>query len=108
MISQKQIDIIIEVMKPYNPKKIGIFGSFARGENTEKSDLDILCEFDFKTKFTYFDRFDLIENLEKALNMKVDLISENGIHHLMRDSVMNDLVIIFKNGKKYSSDKAYS
>jgi predicted nucleotidyltransferase len=42
MLSQSQIDIIIQSMLPYNPIRIGIFGSVARGDNTPESDIDIL------------------------------------------------------------------
>ncbi|MDR0749643.1 MAG: nucleotidyltransferase domain-containing protein [Tannerellaceae bacterium] len=42
MLSQSQIDIIIQLMLPYNPVRIGIFGSVARGEDTQESDIDIL------------------------------------------------------------------
>ena len=45
MITEAQKNTIIEVLQPYNPKMIGIFGSFARNENKHDSDLDILVEF---------------------------------------------------------------
>ncbi|GHT58161.1 hypothetical protein AGMMS50239_02140 [Bacteroidia bacterium] len=45
MLSQKQIDIIIDSMMPYNSVRIGIFGSVARNEETENSDIDILYSF---------------------------------------------------------------
>ncbi len=38
-------NIIISTLKEFNPEKIGIFGSFARNENTPGSDLDILVKF---------------------------------------------------------------
>ena len=42
MLTQKEIDIIIKTLKPYNPKRIGLFGSVARNEETSTSDIDIL------------------------------------------------------------------
>jgi predicted nucleotidyltransferase len=63
MLSQSQIDIIIESMMPYNPVKIGIFGSVARDEDTENSDIDILYNFKDIIGFSKF--LNLQENLEK-------------------------------------------
>ncbi len=45
MLNQQQINII-STLKPFNPTKVGIFGSFARGENTNESDEDILYTFE--------------------------------------------------------------
>ena len=36
MLTEKQRNIIIETLKPYNPIRIGVFGSVARGEDTDK------------------------------------------------------------------------
>ncbi|MDR3260938.1 MAG: nucleotidyltransferase domain-containing protein, partial [Tannerella sp.] len=44
MITEKQKNIIIDTIMPFNPVKIGIFGSVARGENTGNSDIDILYQ----------------------------------------------------------------
>lgn len=95
MITQQQIDIIIEIMKPFKPKKIGIFGSFARGENTEKSDIDIL--YDYDGKITLFDHIKLIENLKKGLNKEVDLVTTKALHPLLKDQILSDLKIIYEN-----------
>ena len=42
MINELQKNIIISTIMPYNQVRIGIFGSTARGENTENSDIDVL------------------------------------------------------------------
>ena len=42
MINDLQKHIIINTIMPYHPVRIGIFGSMARGENTDNSDIDIL------------------------------------------------------------------
>lgn len=96
MITQKQIDIIIEIMKPYNPKKIGIFGSFARGENSDNSDIDILYDFDFDDAVTLFTLAGIQEKLEKKLQKEVDLVPEKYIYPIIKESIMNDLRIIYE------------
>ena len=45
MTQQEIKNIILNHLKYYQPISVGIFGSFARGESTEKSDIDILVKF---------------------------------------------------------------
>ena len=65
MITNEQKNIIIETLKPYNPSFIGLFGSYARNEETEKSDIDIL--YDFQKTYSLFDLITLEENLYNQL-----------------------------------------
>jgi hypothetical protein len=95
MISQQQIDDIIEIMKPYNPKKIGIFGSFARGENSENSDLDILYQ--FEEPISLFQKFKIQEILENKLKFNIDLVSEKYLHPFLKENILKDLKIIYGN-----------
>src|SRR5947209_8475871 len=65
-----------EVLKQYKVRKIGLFGSYATGRQTLKSDIDFLVEFDEPT----FDNFmGLCEYLEKLLHHKVDLITNGNL-----------------------------
>ncbi|EIJ38134.1 putative nucleotidyltransferase [Galbibacter orientalis DSM 19592] len=60
MLTQSQIDIIIDAMKPFNPTKIGVIGSVARNEATESSDVDILYSFNSKYSLFYLVEFTAI------------------------------------------------
>lgn len=95
MLSQNQIDIIIKTMMPFNPTKIGIFGSFARNEATENSDIDIL--YSFENTIGLFKLIELQQELEKNLNTKVDLVSERYINPNLKSYILNDLKIIYGN-----------
>ena len=67
-----------ELMQKYSIKKIGIFGSYTRGEQTEKSGIDIIVE--FKKGYKTFDNYmDLKAFLEELFSIKVDLIIESAI-----------------------------
>ena len=92
MLSTQQINIIIETMMPMNPTKIGIFGSVARGEDTNDSDIDILYQ--FQETVGLFKLVKLQNELEKRLNKKVDLVSENYTHPKLKSRILNDLKII--------------
>ncbi len=81
-----------EIAKRY-PKlaNIRICGSVARGEDSEKSDIDILV--DPKPGATLFDMGGLRDELEELLGVPVDVISENGrMSDAMRDALMKDAV----------------
>ena len=95
MLSKQQIDIIINAMKSFNPTKIGIFGSVARGENLPESDIDILYE--FKSTVGLFKLIKLRRDLEEKLSAKVDLVSEKYAHPKLKPYILNDLKIIYGN-----------
>lgn len=93
MLTQNQIDIIIQTMKPYNPTKIGVFGSFARGEATEKSDIDIL--YTFNSRYSLFDLAGLQIKLEELLNKEVDLVEFTAIHPKLKKRILSDVKIVY-------------
>ena len=93
MLTQKEIDIIIETLKPYNPKRIGIFGSVARNEEKISSDIDILYNFD--SPISLFVKYRLLEALKNKLYKKIDLVSEKAVHPLLKANIFNDLKVIY-------------
>jgi predicted nucleotidyltransferase len=95
MLSKNQINTIIKILKPYNPKKIGLFGSVARNEETKESDIDIL--YDFAAPVTLINLVEMQDKLQKELRKKIDLVSENAIHPKLKDYILNDLKVIYEN-----------
>lgn len=93
MLTNSEINIIIDTLKPFNPQRIGLFGSVARNEERPSSDIDIL--YLFNTPVTLFNLVDMQKNLQKKLNKSVDLISEKAIHHLLKNQIQKDLKIIY-------------
>lgn len=63
-------------IKRYKVKKLGLFGSFLKGAEHQKSDMDFLVVFE---KSTFDDYMDLKFLLEKIFNKKVDLVIENNL-----------------------------
>lgn len=94
MISEMQIDIIINTLKPFNPTKIGIFGSYSRGENTSESDIDIL--YSFESKYNLFDLVGLQLELEEKLQTEVDLVEFTAIHPRLEARILNDTKIVYE------------
>ena len=70
----KKIQKAIEpVARQHNLKKVELFGSYARGNNTFRSDIDLLVDFD-NPELTLFDVVRIKRDLEKSLRKKVDII----------------------------------
>ena len=81
-----------ELKEKYKVKSIAIFGSYARGEQTEESDIDIMVEFYEPIGLKIVD---LKDYLESILNVKVDLITKNSIQNpYIKKSFEEDLVYI--------------
>ena len=77
-----------ELEQKYKVKTIAIFGSYARGEETEESDVDILVEFDEPIGLEFVD---LAEYLEGILGVKVDLVPRDAIKPNRRKYIEEDL-----------------
>ena len=85
--------IILSYLKDYEPLKIGIFGSFARGENTKESDIDILVE--FKESPTLLTLIRLENDLSGILGIKVDMVTTGAIKNKrIKKSIKKDLIKI--------------
>jgi len=84
---------IIKILNKYGIKKAFLFGSYARGEGTPESDLDLIVEFPEGTSL--FDHISIENELSETLDIKVDLLSKNGISPYFKDEIMKDAVVIF-------------
>ncbi len=74
-------------------KRAALFGSFARGDATKDSDIDLLIEFKGKKK-SLLDLAALKIQLEESLGKHVDLITYNSLHPLLRDRILAEQIII--------------
>lgn len=85
-------DKIIPVLRRYCVRRAAIFGSFAKGEEREDSDIDILVE--FKGEKSLLDLAGLKIDLEEALRRKVDVLTYNSLHPLLRDRILEEQRVI--------------
>jgi hypothetical protein len=76
----------------YGIQKIGLFGSFAREEQTDNSDLDILIIMDSTTENIFDKRMQLQELLMKRFSRKVDICHEQAIKPVFRDLILKDAI----------------
>lgn len=77
-------------------KKVWLFGSFAMGENSASSDVDILIDVPPEIAFTLFDIAEVKEQLQKILNRNVDVIMLNGLTSGIKERVKNDMQLIYE------------
>ncbi|UCE73492.1 MAG: nucleotidyltransferase family protein [Methanomassiliicoccales archaeon] len=79
----------MEIKNKFSVSKIGLFGSSAREEQIESSDIDILVEFEEPS----FDRFmDLSFFLEELLGKPVDLVTTNGISPYIETAIRKEVI----------------
>lgn len=83
-------DLKREIRNKYKAELLGIFGSFARGEQTSESDLDVLVLFD--TDATLFDFVGLAIFLEEKLGIKVDIVPQDTLRKEIKEKVLSDVV----------------
>lgn len=80
------------IKKKFKVKEIGIFGSYVRGENNHKSDIDLLVEFSEPVGFFAF--LDLEEYLKDILGMKVDLVSKKALKPRIGKYILEELILV--------------
>jgi predicted nucleotidyltransferase len=90
-ISQNLRQLLPELRQTYGITRLGIFGSYVRGEQTETSDLDLLVEFDPDRRFGLL-TFCAIENLlSDRLNLKVDLVMKDGLKPKIGEQILSEV-----------------
>lgn len=80
-----------ELYERYKVKEISIFGSYARGSQRKKSDLDILVSYEVVPDLLSF--INLENYLSKILKKKVDLVRKEYIPEEVRDRILDEAVI---------------
>ncbi|HEY9073656.1 MAG TPA: nucleotidyltransferase family protein [Desulfobaccales bacterium] len=85
----KTIEANRATIKGFGVRRLGLFGSAARGEATESSDLDFLVELEVKTFDNYMD---LKEFLEKIFGCKIDLVMKDAIKPRLREPILRETI----------------
>ncbi|MDA8088875.1 MAG: nucleotidyltransferase family protein [Nitrospiraceae bacterium] len=85
-------DAVIRILKDYGVKRAAIFGSIARGDFTGKSDIDLLVEFEGRKSL--LDLSGLKLALEDLFGRKVDVLTYNSLHPLIKENILKEQEII--------------
>lgn len=78
----------------FKVEKIGIFGSYARNEARDDSDIDLLVEFNENIGWEFID---LKDYLESKLNKKVDLVTVDALKPQLKSSILNEVIYQWEN-----------
>lgn len=87
---------IIDVCRRNDISYCALFGSFARGEASEHSDIDLLVRFSKPIGWRFYG---IAEDLQDALGKKVDLATDRMLNKHIRESVFQDLQVIYDETK---------
>jgi len=79
-----------EKIRSFGVKRIGIFGSVARGEVAEKSDVDVVVEFE-RGKATFKNVCGLVDFLESLFGREVDILTPDGIEAIRLEHVKEEI-----------------
>lgn len=82
------------ILKQNGVKKAAVFGSYARGEETKRSDVDILIEYENDNEISFLDVIGLKLELEKKLKKRVDLVEYCCIKERIKDRILSEQILI--------------
>ena len=93
-------DTLLEILhanrvqiKSFGISLLGIFGSFARNEQTDTSDVDVIVEFE-KGKKTYKEFIGLVYYLEDLLKRKVDVLTFQSISPILKEQIEKEVTYV--------------
>lgn len=84
---------ILKIAAQHGAYSVRVFGSVARGEATETSDIDFWVDYDLE-KITPWFPVGLIHDLEDLLKRKVDVVPANSVHPFIRDRIFKEAIAI--------------
>lgn len=88
---KEKLSLLMPVLEEkYHVKAIEIFGSYARGEQSQKSDLDLLIT--FSQPYSLWELLDVKEFLSKKLGLKVDLVPKDSIKPLLKEQITQEAI----------------
>lgn len=90
---------LIELVQRRNIAYLALFGSVARGEATEQSDIDLAIR--FTRPVSLFDYVDVQLEFEQLLEKSVDLIPIDNVYSFVRDSMNADLTVLYEAPQKH-------
>lgn len=83
---------VYPILKNYNVRKASLFGSIVRGKATKKSDIDFLVS--LPKEANLLDLAGLKMELEEMLGKKVDVLTFDSLHPLLKDRILSEQVSI--------------
>ena len=96
MSTQAMTKIIADYFKTQPVVKAWLFGSFARGEETPESDIDILVQYDDTARISLLTISHMMGELERSIGRRVDLIEDGCLMPFAQESANRDKQLIYE------------
>ena len=96
MSTQTMNNAIADYFKTQPVVKAWLFGSFARGEETPLSDVDLLVQYDDKARISLLKHAAMICELERLLDRPVDIVEDGTLRPRVKESVNQDRKLIYE------------
>ena len=93
MLKKKIRESIVAILSKYDAERIAIFGSYARGEAENKSDIDILVRFSRPKSLIQIVQIE--DEIKQSIHMNVDLVTEKAVSPYLEASIHRDEVVIY-------------
>ena len=85
---------IVDICVQNDIARLRVFGSFARGEETETSDIDLIA--DFSRRKSLFDLVRIERELSERLGRRVDLATEGSLHPRLRNRILGEARVLYE------------
>ncbi|MDK2989512.1 MAG: uncharacterized protein PWR16_1041 [Methanoculleus sp.] len=95
-LTEQSRKTIVRILTQNGADWIAVFGSYARGDASATSDIDILVR--FARKKSLFQLVRIEDELRRALGRDVDLVTENAVSPYLADAIYRDAVVIYDAG----------
>jgi len=92
-LKKKVRETIVAILTRYGAERIAIFGSYARGEAGERSDIDILVRFTRPKSLIQLVQIE--DEIRKSIHMNVDLVTEKAVSPYIASPIHRDEMVIF-------------
>ncbi len=92
LLAEKRTDIL-DIAAKHGAFNVRVFGSVARGEEAENSDIDFLVDYDLKKISPWFPG-GLLMDLQDLLGCKVDIVTEKGLSRFIKDRVLAEAKVL--------------
>lgn len=99
-MKQEIVDLLQHFFPARPIEKAWVFGSYARGEETDVSNVDIMVSFDKTANVTLIDYAEIMRDLENLLQRKVDLVQESTLYQLVRETAEQDKILVYEKNRQ--------
>lgn len=97
MLTTEQIkQTVTDYFKDKPVKKVYLFGSYARGEADESSDVDLLLDIDENASVTYFTLGGFLADMQDAFNKRVDIVPSDSVYQHIQKNIEKDKILLFE------------